>query len=93
MRVHCASTGYPILADPLYGDGEPLLLSKLKRRWKGDEFEERPLVSRTALHAAKISFIHPKTQETLVFEAPLPKDMTAALSQLRKVSPVPGMGD
>ncbi len=93
VRVHCASTGYPILADPLYGDGEPLLLSKLKRRWKGDEFEERPLVSRTALHAAKISFIHPKTQETLVFEAPLPKDMTAALSQLRKVSPVPGMGD
>lgn len=33
------------------------------------------LISRQALHAYKISFIHPVTQKTMVFEIPLPEDM------------------
>ncbi|MCE5256111.1 MAG: RluA family pseudouridine synthase [Spirochaetaceae bacterium] len=86
IRVHAAATGYPILADPLYGDGKPLLLSHLKRGWKGDVFEEKPLMGRTALHAEWIRFIHPGSGQTEEFSAPLPKDFSATVSQLRKLA-------
>lgn len=85
IRVHCAATGYPIVADPLYGDGKALFLSQLKRRWKGDAYEERPLMARTALHAEKIRFVHPVSKEDVEFAAPIPRDFNAALSQLRKI--------
>ena len=61
MRIHLAALGYPVACDPLYGDGKPLFLSKIKRRWKGDETSERPLMTRTALHVFSIEFDHPVT--------------------------------
>ena len=86
IRVHCAATEYPIAADPLYGDGEPLFLSRLKRRWKGDAFDERPLMARTALHAERIVFAHPSDRRSMDISAPLPKDFGALLFQLRKIN-------
>ena len=83
IRVHLASLGFPCLCDPLYGDGKPLLLSAFKRRWRGDLFEERPLVARAALHACRPSSRAP-SGELMRFEAPLPKDLRAAISQLGK---------
>lgn len=85
VRVHLAALGHPCLCDPLYGDGDPLLLSKLKRRWKGDPYEERPLLARAALHALSAAFPHPMTGEELRIEAPLAKDMRAAIAQLEKL--------
>jgi pseudouridine synthase, RluA family len=85
VRVHLAALGFPCLCDPLYGDGQPLLLSKLKRRWKGDPFDERPLLSRAALHALSVEFPHPLSGEAMRLEAELPKDMRATLSQLEKL--------
>jgi RluA family pseudouridine synthase len=85
VRVHLAALGHPCLCDPLYGDGAPLLLSKLKRRWKGDPFDERPLLARAALHALSAEFPHPLTGASLRIEAPLPKDMRAAITQLEKL--------
>ncbi|MGE5451000.1 MAG: RluA family pseudouridine synthase [Acidobacteriota bacterium] len=41
---------------------------------------------RQALHATRLSFAHPSTGETLVWEAPLPPDMAAAWDEL-SVSP------
>jgi 23S rRNA pseudouridine955/2504/2580 synthase/23S rRNA pseudouridine1911/1915/1917 synthase len=85
IRVHCAASGYPIVADPLYGDGKALLLSSLKRGWKGDPFGERPLIARTCLHAEKIHFKHPATGEVVEYTASIPRDIAAALAQLRKL--------
>ncbi len=85
VRVHLASLGHPCLCDPLYGDRDPLLLSKLKRRWKGDLLDERPLLARAALHALSAEFPHPATGATFKVEAPLAKDMRAAISQLEKL--------
>lgn len=85
IRVHLAASSMTIVADPLYGDGSPLLLSTLKRRWKGDAYEERPLMARTALHAARIVLTHPASGERLAIEAPLPRDFRATLAQLRKI--------
>ncbi len=85
VRIHLAALGYPIACDPLYGDGKPLFLSKIKRRWKGDEASERPLMTRTALHLSGIEFCHPVTGDTMTIEAPYPKDFRAVVTQLRKM--------
>lgn len=37
-------------------------------------------LTRQALHAAKLAFVHPVTGESLSFQAPLPPDMRAALA-------------
>lgn len=84
IRVHLAASNMTIVADPLYGDGAPLLLSEIKRKWKGDAYEERPLMARTALHAAQVALTHPARGEKIVIEAPLPRDFKATLAQLRK---------
>jgi RluA family pseudouridine synthase len=84
IRVHLAALGFPIVADPLYGDGKALYLSSFKRKWRGDERLERPLLARTALHAAVLELAHPGSGEALRFEAPYPKDLRASIAQLEK---------
>jgi len=42
------------------------------------------LLGRLGLHARLLAIEHPETRETLRFEAPYSKDMSAALEQLRK---------
>jgi len=89
VRVHLREIGLPLVGDPLYGDGAPLLLSGIKKNYRGKE-EEKPLIDRTALHAFSLVFEHPLTRRQLSCEAPLPKDMKAALQRLRKYSPWSG---
>jgi 23S rRNA pseudouridine1911/1915/1917 synthase len=83
IRIHLSALGYPILADSLYGDGKGFFLSSIKRRYMVQE-EERPLLERTALHAATLNIIHPTTGQELILEAPMPKDMTAVMKALKK---------
>lgn len=86
IRVHLAANGLNIVCDPLYsGNQKPVRLSEIKKKWNGDEYEERPLLSRLALHAYKIEFKHPKTGEMVSFTAPYPKDMDATRKQLAKI--------
>ena len=83
IRVHLASVGLPVMCDRVYGDGTPFFLSAVKSNYFS-EGEEKPLLSRTALHAASITFAHPGTNEEMTFEAELPKDMRSVLNYLRK---------
>ncbi|RYZ56633.1 MAG: RluA family pseudouridine synthase [Chitinophagaceae bacterium] len=85
IRVHMKHLGHPIACDPLYGDGKPLLISQIKRNYKlsQSEDEERPILSRLALHSAQLSFKGLRGED-IVLEAPLPKDLRASLNQLGK---------
>jgi 23S rRNA pseudouridine955/2504/2580 synthase/23S rRNA pseudouridine1911/1915/1917 synthase len=85
IRVHMANAGHPLVADPIYGNGQPLLLSSIKHRFKLSKSseEERPLLNRLALHASTLSFAAPDGS-IMKLEAPLPKDLDATLKQLRK---------
>jgi 23S rRNA-/tRNA-specific pseudouridylate synthase len=84
-----AAIGAPVLNDPIYGDAEiKLLLSELKRRYKGRE-REQPLVRRLALHASELRFLHPRTRESVTVAAPLPAEFEVALKYLRKYPPAP----
>lgn len=87
IRVHLIECGFPIVCDPLYGPAgqKSVRLSELKRSWRGDPFEERPLLSRLALHAFRLAFDHPVTGTPLVFDAPYPKDLEAVRKQLAKL--------
>lgn len=86
IRVHFQAYGYPLVADPFYGKRTAFYLSSIKRKrfnLRTDE-QERPLLSRTALHASSLEIVHPGSGESLKVEAPLPKDLRAVLNQLRK---------
>jgi len=86
IRTHLAAVGLPIVADALYGDGLGLLLSAIKPAYRGSTAAESPLLARLALHAVRLELQHPISHESLVFTAPYPKDLEAALRQLRKLT-------
>jgi 23S rRNA pseudouridine1911/1915/1917 synthase len=86
IRVHMEALGYPLAVDELYGRRSAFYLSEVKKRnyRLGKLEEERPLMSRLSLHAWKLSLQHPATEAPINFEAPLPKDFSAVLKQIRK---------
>ncbi len=84
IRVHMKHIGNSIACDELYGDGKPVLLSSIKKKFKlskHDE-EERPILGRLGLHSWKLKF--QLNGETYALEAEPPKDLRALLQQLRK---------
>ena len=94
IRVHLQANGLSIVCDPLYsGNQKPVRLSEIKKKWNGDEEEERPLLSRLALHAYKIELTHPVSNQPLSFTAPYPKDMEATRKQLSKIYGVDPLED
>jgi len=76
IRVHFQHLGHPLLGDETYGAKQ------------NNKFSEATNFSapRVMLHAHKLSFIHPRTEKIVKFEAPLPKDFSDALKLLRKLS-------
>jgi 23S rRNA pseudouridine1911/1915/1917 synthase len=75
IRVHLASIGAPVLADPLYGSGPPASAVR-------EAIAEAGL-ARQALHAAVLGFRHPITGQALRFERAPPIDMSALEDALR----------
>jgi len=78
IRVHLSSMGHPLLGDPLYGRKgrpgaihDPLLKECVKR------------MNRQALHAHRLGFNHPRTEERVRFVSPIPQDMKEVLEWLR----------
>ena len=86
IRVHFKSIGHPLAIDAVYGNSDKLFIYDIKQ--KGMSYskfdEEKPLMSRTTLHAFALELIHPTTKEKMRFEAPLHKDFKALLNQLDK---------
>lgn len=79
IRVHFAEAGHPLVGDATYGrkrriDRPPAL------RQRGFELG----LTRQALHAARLGFVHPTTMETLCFDSPVPADIAAAREALRR---------
>lgn len=85
IRIHMKDYGHPIVCDSIYGDGKPVLISSLKKKYNlsKDELEERPILGRLALHSFQLGLTD-INGSTVDLEAELPKDMRATLQQLRK---------
>ena len=86
IRVHSKNIGHPLACDPMYGDGKPVLLSSVKKKFKlgkHDE-EERPMISRLALHSHRLKFLD-EQGKAMELEADIPKEFKALMTQLKKL--------
>jgi len=68
VRVHCKFLGYPLVGDRLYGERQNNRLRQITNY----------SAPRQMLHAWKLFFNHPITQEKITIEAPLPQDFLQA---------------
>jgi 23S rRNA pseudouridine1911/1915/1917 synthase len=78
IRVHMNYKGFPVIGDQVYNQAQKKYLNRL-------ESEKKDLVSsfhRQALHAYKLEFVHPITEELMEFEIDLPKDMQELCQKL-----------
>ena len=81
IRVHMAYKGNSLLGDKQYGK------KKLKFKKINKEFEKLlQMLSRQALHAKSLGFIHPINRKFMTFESDLPKDFKKLLNLLNKLS-------
>lgn len=80
IRVHLAASGLPVVGDPVYGRPrydrvrEPALKKRLA------EFP------RQALHAERVAFRHPASNQPIEIEAPLPEDLRNLLGAIDAAS-------
>jgi 23S rRNA pseudouridine1911/1915/1917 synthase len=102
IRVHLAGIGYPVVADEFYSERAMLRENDLRAADHpgGDrasvngsagaapEVDDHVLLSRQALHAHSLRFIHPITRDLMTFEAPLAADMEQTLERLRVLRPM-----
>ena len=72
IRVHLNYIGHPIIADQVYGSQ---FSSKMAKNIG---------LERQFLHAAKLEFTHPVTEELMEFEDPLPQDLSESIERLRE---------
>jgi 23S rRNA pseudouridine1911/1915/1917 synthase len=82
IRAHLSHLGAPIVGDPLYGKQRAF---KAEGPHAAEAAEAVAAFPRQALHAAVLGFRHPVTHEELRFESPLPDDMEALLTTLRRL--------
>jgi len=78
IRVHMAHVGHPVIGDPLYGRPR-----QLPQQTPPALAEALAALQGQALHAVRLSFVHPVTREALSFEAALPNDFARVLGMLR----------
>lgn len=83
VRAHLAVLGHPLAVDPDYGGAERLTARDLDPRVESPAAEE-VVLARVPLHAERLRFRHPTTGKQVEIEAPLPPDLTKALSLLRR---------
>ena len=78
IRVHMAHIGHPVVGDPIYG--------YKKNWWKKQATLDNNVftqIKRQMLHAARLGFVHPDSEDFCEFQAPLPEDMDHVLKSLR----------
>ena len=89
IRVHLSSRGYGVIGDSVYGGSgkmRDIKDAELKKALKK--------LNRQALHAAKLSFLHPVTGQRVIFAAEMPDDLRELCQALRKfagVNPAEGI--
>lgn len=79
IRVHMAHARYPLLGDPVYG-------GRIRLPKGATETTKTALqgFKRQALHAGSLGFVHPATQQAVLWQVDMPEDMLAMLAVLAK---------
>jgi 23S rRNA pseudouridine1911/1915/1917 synthase len=79
IRVHLAHIGAPVLCDKLYSGRDRITRGELTR----NSDDRDVILTRQALHAARLTLSHPATGERLEFVAPLTRDLQEVIEKLR----------
>jgi 23S rRNA pseudouridine1911/1915/1917 synthase len=71
IRIHMAAAGFPLVGDPLY------LAGGIPRPFSEDDTTKQPVPGDCgyALHAYRLAFAHPRTQEPMQFSCPCPANL------------------
>lgn len=69
IRIQASVRNHPLVGETLY---------------VAEDFESDIPFARPALHAAHLGFIHPRTDEPVEFDAPLPADLQKLIAQLSR---------
>ena len=73
IRIHLAEIGHPLCGEKVYN-----------RPLRGKPQTDPSGARRVALHAAELGFVHPASEETMLFDSPLPDDFKQLLRRLRQ---------
>lgn len=76
IRVHLAWLKHPVVGDETYGGGRDNTIQNAKLR------AHIRNLGRHFLHAEKLGFTHPETDERVEFHSPLPVDLSSLLSEI-----------
>lgn len=82
IRVHMKHIGHTLFNDWEYG-GDKILKGTIYTKYKQFVDNCFEICPRCALHAATLGFIHPVTNEKIVFESKLPSDMQGVIEKWR----------
>jgi 23S rRNA pseudouridine1911/1915/1917 synthase len=83
IRVHLAHIHHPVFGDETYG-GRKIAAGGIDGKKKAEAANLLERISRQALHAKKLGFVHPATKEFMRFDSELPDDMKWVLEFLEK---------
>lgn len=84
IRVHFEYLGYPVVGDPTYsGRNTRKIFQSVSSQYRELVKEILEIMKRQALHAYRLSFIHPASGLPMTFEVPPPEDFQKLLEFLK----------
>jgi 23S rRNA pseudouridine1911/1915/1917 synthase len=88
IRLHLAHIRCPVLCDRLYGGRSRITVGEVRAitrcRGTAGAPDDAILLERQALHAHRLSLVHPTTGAPMTWDAPIPDDMNRVLATLRE---------
>ncbi len=82
IRVHMSYINHPVFGDPTYG-GRKIVYGASLPKIKNRVDNLLSVISRQALHAMSIGFVHPRSNKKLYFDSSLPADMQNVIDELK----------
>lgn len=82
IRVHMKYIGHPLFNDDVYG-GDSILRGTTFSKYKQFINNCFQILPRQALHAKTLGFVHPTTEEEMLFDSEPPADITEVLEKWR----------
>lgn len=80
IRVHLTHIGHPLVGDQTYISKNPQKIAEYQLQHKFDNFK------RQVLHAYKLEFIHPMTNELISLTQELPSDMLELIEEISRIA-------
>lgn len=92
IRVHSQYIGHPLFNDATYG-GDTILKGTTFSKYKQFIDNCFKIISRHALHAKELGFVHPTAGKPMMFVSELPDDLKAVLEKWRNYMKTRNLGE